>query len=540
MRFRTYCTAVAAAVFTAAPGVASAQAPQPAPGDAAFVVFLRNTQIGREQVTLARTESGWIITSSGSLGAPLEFTLTRFEMKYAADWAPQEMRLEARVRETPVAILTSFSLKSAINEITQAGRTGAKTDQITARAVVLPNNVFGAYEALAARLWNSTADTQIPLYIVPQTEIKATVKSVTDETLTGPGGAVPTRRFTLSLENPSGPVTATLLVDNRLRLVRFELPDVGLQVVREDASSVATRTQVARNPTDADVTIPANGFQLAGTLTTPPSVAGRLRYPAVVLVGGASPGDRDEVINGVPVFTELARALADAGQIVLRYDSRGAGQSGGRIDAVTLADYADDAIAAMKWLARQDRVDARRIVLAGYTDGGAVALIAAAHEKKIAGVVTLNASGSLGTDLVLAQQRRLLDEMNLPPNDRQARIELQKKIQAAVISGKGWEGIPESLRRQSDTPWFRSILTYNPALVLPHVRQPLLVIEGDQDANVPPSEADLLGQIANTRKKTPPATVVHIPDVNQTFADPKTRAISGKLVSAMVDWIRKL
>jgi pimeloyl-ACP methyl ester carboxylesterase len=93
--------------------------------------------------------------------------------------------------------------------------------------------------------------------------------------------------------------------------------------------------------------VPANGFQLAATMTTPPSIAGRLRYPAVVLVGGASPADRDEVIDGVPIFAQLAGKLAGAGHIVLRYDRRGAGQSGGRPDALTAAHYADDTIAAV-------------------------------------------------------------------------------------------------------------------------------------------------------------------------------------------------
>jgi pimeloyl-ACP methyl ester carboxylesterase len=540
MPFRLYCTALAAALL-AAPGAASSQqTPQPTPGDAAFGVFVRNTQIGREQVTLSRTESGWIITSSGSLGAPLDFNLTRFEIKYATDWEPQEMRLDAKVRETQIGVSTSFTLTTAINDITQAGRIGSKTDQISARTIVLPNNVFGAYEVLAARLWDTTAGAELPLYIVTQREIKATVKSVSDQVLTGPGGSVPTRRFDLSLQNAAGTVNAIVVVDNHLRLVRFELPDVGVQVVREDASSVAVRTQIARNPTDAEVMIPANGFQIAGTMTTPRSVEGRLRHPAVVLVGGTSPADRDQVIGGIPVFTQLARALSEAGVVVLRYDRRGSGQSGGRTDSATLQDYADDAIAAMKWLAKQNGVDSHQVVLAGYEDGGAVAFGAAAREKRIAGVITMNASGSLGADLLLAQQKRMLDEMNLSAADRDARIELQKKIQAAVISGKGWEGIPEPLRRQADTPWFKSMLTYNPALVVAKVHQPLLIIHGELDKNVPSSEADLLAQIADSRKKAGPATVVHVPDVDRTFADPQTRAVSGALVSAIVEWIHKL
>ena len=181
-------------------------------------------------------------------------------------------------------------MTTAINEITQGGRTVSKEDQISARTIVMPNNVFGSYEALAARLSIAAVGAEIPIYVVPQTEVKATVRAMSEQTLTGPGGSVPTRRFELTLQNPGAPIDAVAVIDDKLRLVRFEIPSVGLLVVREDASSVATRAQTARNPTDADVSIPANGFNLAGTMTAPPGVAGRLRHPAVVLVGGADAG----------------------------------------------------------------------------------------------------------------------------------------------------------------------------------------------------------------------------------------------------------
>ena len=251
---------------------------------------------------------------------------------------------------------------------------------------------------------------------------------------------MPTRRFELAFQNPGvASLDAIAVIDDKLRLVRFEIPLVGLLVVREDASSVATRVQTARNPTDADVSIPANGFTLAGTLTAPPGVAGRLRHPAVVLVGGPAPADRDEVIDGIPVFAQLAKALADSGTLVVRYDRRGGGQSGGRTETATLADYADDVSAVVRWLSKRDDVDKRRIVVAGRGDGGAVALIAAARDNAIDGVVTLDAGGSPGADLILRQQQRVLDGLKLPPADRQARIDLQKRSRrpsSAVPAGR--------------------------------------------------------------------------------------------------------
>jgi uncharacterized protein len=539
MRF--HCTALAVAVVMAA-GTATAQPAPVAPGvgEATFSIFLRSNQIGREQVALSKTESGWIITSTGRTGAPVDFSITRFEIKYATDWHPLEMSLEARLRNAAVAVKTSFTTTTAINEVTQNGNTVSKEDLVSARTIVMPNNVFGSYEALAARLSTAAVNDEVPVYIVPQTEIKVKVRGVSDQTLTGPDGSLATHRYELTFQNPGTPLNAILVIDSRSRLVRFEIPDVGLLVVRDDASSVAVRPETMRNPTDADVSIPANGFNLAGTLTTPPGVAGRLHYPAVVLIGGATPADRDETIDGVPVFAQLARLLADSGHIVLRYDRRGAGQSGGRTETVTLADYADDAAAAAKWLSKRDDVDTRRIVAAGLGDGGAVALLAAAREKNIDGVVTLNAAGSRGADLLLRQQEQVLDALKLPPADRQARIDLQKKIQAAVISGTGWEGVPPAMRRQADTPWFKSMLSYDPAQALARVKQPLLIVQGDQDTSVPAQEADRLAELARARKKAAPPELAHIPDVNHALVPTGDKTVSPKVATALAEWIKKL
>ena len=233
------------------------------------------------------------------------------------------------------------------------------------------------------------------------------------------------------------------------------------------------------------------------------------------------------------MFAQLAKALADAGILVLRNDRRGGGQSGGRTESATLSDYADDVSAAVRWLRKRDDVDTRRIVVAGRGDGGAVALIAGTRDKSIVGVVTLGAGGSKGGDLILQQQERVLDSLKLPPEERQARIDLQKKIQAAVVSGTGWQGVPDAMRRQADTPWFKSVLTYDPAEVLPKMNRPLLIIHGDLDPAVPAAEADRLAELARARKKAPPVDLLHIPDADQKLSSPKVAA-------AIADWIKKL
>jgi fermentation-respiration switch protein FrsA (DUF1100 family) len=537
---KVHCTALALAVALGAVRPAAQTPELPATGDAAFAIFLQGVQIGREQVNVARGPSGWIITSSGHTDAPLDFTVTRFEAKYAPDWQPLELTLEARLRNAIAMVKTSFGLTTAINEVTQNSKTVGKEDQISAKTIVLPNNVFGAYEALAVRLRGAAAGAELPIYVVPQAEVKLRVRAVSDQALSGPGGGINTRRYDVTFANPDRPIDAVVVVDDRSRLVRFELPAPGLLVVREDAASVALRPETARNPTDADVTIAANGFNLAGTLTTPPGVAGRLRHPAVLLVGGVTPSDRDQVVGGIPVFAQLAKGLADTGHVVLRYDRRGGGQSGGRTETATLSEYAEDVSSAVRWLARRNDVDKKRIVVAGYGDGASAALIAASRNKEIDGVITIGGAATRGADLILQQQQQVLDALNLPPEERQHRIELQKKIHAAVINGTGWDGVPEPMRRRADTPWFKSVLTFDPAQVMKRVKQPILILHGERDPNIPATEADRLSQLASERKKVIAPEVVKVAGVTNALAAPDARTIDPAVVNAIAEWIKRL
>jgi fermentation-respiration switch protein FrsA (DUF1100 family) len=506
-----------AAAQTAAPAA-------PVPGDSSLTIFLRGVEVGRMQSNLARADSTWVVTSTGRFG---DLVLNRFEMKYDADWQPLGMRLEVTQAERQTVISTSFGLTTAVNEITQNGATAAKTDQITARTVVLPNNFYASYEALAARLATSSPGAEIPIYVPPQAEVKLSVKDVTPETIETPGGVVSLRKFTLVLHNAGTDIDATVAIDARNRFARLEIPSAALAVARSDLAGVNARRQTMRNSTDADVTIPSNGFNIAGTLTMPRGV-GRLRHPTVVLVGGSGPVDRDEAVSGIPIFAQLAGALSERGYMVLRYDKRG----------------------IVKWLAKRDDVDPRRIAVVGHSEGGAVAMIAASKEKRIGSLVLVAATGSTGADLVLEQQKHQLDLMKLPDSERQQKIDLQQKVHAAVLSEKGWESVPEDVRRQADTAWFKSLLQFDPARVMPQIKQPILIVQGDLDTQVPPHHAERLAELARKRKNAPPVEAVHLPGVNhllvkattgevQEYAQLQDKAITPDVATTVAEWLKR-
>ena len=540
----------------APPAAAPAQAAPAGPiaataieGESDFTLFLAGKRVGSEQVRVARGGSGWIISSTAQYGPPVNVTVNRFELKYTPDWQPTDLHIEATQPNRTFALTTSFGVTTATNVITQNGTSSSKTDQISARTIVLPNNFYAGYVGLAARLAATAAGADLAVYVAPSAEVKVNVKSVADEQISSPAGPLATRVYVLTIQNPGGPLDAAVAIDLRGRLVRVEIAAAGLRLIRSDLAGVAMRSQPIRNPTDTDVIIPAPGFNLAGTLTMPPGV-GKLRHPSVVLVAGSGAVERDEVVAGIPIFAQLAGALAQQGFVVLRYDKRGVGQSGGRSERATLQDYADDLTAAVKWLAGRPDVDPRRIAVAGHSEGGAVAMLAAAREGKIARLVLIAAPGRTGGELILEQQRHMLDVMKTPEAERQAKIELQQKIQAAVIAEKGWEGVPPELRAQADSTWFRSLLLFDPAKVMPRVKQPILIVQGDLDTQVTPANADALAALARARKKAAPVEVLHVPDVNHLLVPAKTGEVSEyaslsdqkvapAIMSAIAEWLKK-
>ena len=119
---------------------------------------------------------------------------------------------------------------------------------------------------------------------------------------------------------------------------------------------------------------------------------------------------------------------------MLRYDKRGTGQSGGREEAATIDDYAEDVRAAVTFLRERKDVDPKRVVLFGHSEGAWVALVAASKdEENVAAVVLAGGASGTGGQLVLEQQSHLVENTTLSPAERQARIDLQKHIQAAVV-----------------------------------------------------------------------------------------------------------
>ncbi len=525
----SHLTGVLLAILLTA-STALGQAPPPLPATengTQFLVFFRSQPIGREEVVVTRMGDGWVVKGTSRLGPPIDITTRVAEVDYDMQWRPKSLIVDGVVRGQDVTLKTTFNGTKATNVIAVQGAPQSKVDEVSADPVVLPNTFLGSYAVLAMRLQGKVAGAELRAYIAPQAEIAIRVTGAVLESISTARGTIQSMHYTLTFINPppTGDLAVNLWADTGGRLLRLNIPAQQIEMAREDIASVASRTTAFSNPNDETVTIPSVGFNIAGTITKPKSDK---PLPAVILIAGAGTADRDETVAGIPVFGQLARDLAAAGFVVVRYDKRGIGQSGGRAESATIADYAEDARQVMLWLEKRKDVDKDRISLAGYSEGAMAAMLTAGRERgKIKALLLLAGPSTSGNELVLEQQKHLLSKMPIDDAQRAEKQALQEEINAAVIKGTGWADIPEAARRVADTPTFYSYLTFNPQKAMNDTRQPVLIVQGELDTQVLPYHADKLAELARARKGDKAAIeVVKVPGVNHLLVPAKTGEVA--------------
>ncbi|HEX4912695.1 MAG TPA: alpha/beta fold hydrolase [Vicinamibacterales bacterium] len=527
--------------FTSAPSLsrlavallllATAALPAPAQtaaaeGNTQFLVFLGGRPVGREEVVVLKVQEGWIVRGSSRLGQPIDITSRVAEVQYDSEWRPTSLHIDGVVRGQDVSLKTTFAGGRASNVIAIQGKTQSKEDPVAVDTIVLPNSFLGSYAALAKRLQGRTAGAELRGYIAPQAEVPIRVLAVTQERIETPRAAIAVSRYSLVVSNPppAGEMPMNLWADQNGDLIRMQIPAQQLELAREDIASAASRTTAFSLPGDESVTIPALGFNLGGTITRPKTAG---LAPALILIGGSGPTDRDETVAGIPIFGQIARELVNAGFAVVRYDKRGVGQSGGRGESATIADYAEDARWVLNWLEDQKGIDKERIGLVGHSEGALAAMLLAARERgKVKAIALLAAPSTNGSTVVLEQQKHILSKMPIEDAERAEKVALQEKINNAVIKGTGWNDIPEAARRVADTPWFYSFLTFDPRRAMNDTRQPVLIVQGELDTQVMPYHADRLAEFARARRAKAAVEVAKVPGVNHLLVPAKTGDVS--------------
>jgi pimeloyl-ACP methyl ester carboxylesterase len=243
--------------------------------------------------------------------------------------------------------------------------------------------------------------------------------------------------------------------------------------------------------------------QLAGTYTVP---AGKGPFPAVALLTGSGPEDRNSTLFGHQPFAVLADYLTRRGVAVLRFDDRGVGQSGGTLAGTTSLDYAADARAALAWLRARPEVKKNKVGLVGHSQGGTSAIEAAGQPLGPNMLVLLAAPGLPGDELIMQQalalarlqqvdsvqlryieraQRQVIDIVEQNPDNTQARTKLLPLLNQGGATDPATLARLDAQINQATSPSYRHLLADRPATTLPKVHCPVLALGGSKDAQVP-------------------------------------------------------
>jgi uncharacterized protein len=299
--------------------------------------------------------------------------------------------------------------------------------------------------------------------------------------------------------------------------------------------------------TETDVTVGKAPWALPGTLSMP---KGAGPFPAVILLAGSGPQDRDETIGPNKPLRDLAWGLASNGIAVLRYEKRttayGAKMAADPTKITVHQETMDDAEAAISLLRATAGIDPARIVIAGHSLGGYLApRIATEVPGRLAGIALIEAPTSSFQHLVLAQFEYLASPEGGANPNAVAQLPTIRTQVALVESGKVTASTPASeLPLGVPAAYWLDLRGYNPAATAKKLAIPIFITQGGRDYQVPPTE--LAGWRTALASRTD-VSIHQYPALNHLLmagsgpARPAEFAVPGhvapELVADLVAWV---
>jgi len=315
------------------------------------------------------------------------------------------------------------------------------------------------------------------------------------------------------------------------------------------------------------------GIILAGTLTFPFEKG---PFPAVLLITGSGPQDRNEMVYGHRPFLVLADYLTRQGIAVLRVDDRGVGKSTGDFSQATSEDFASDILAGIEYLKTRKEINPKQIGLIGHSEGGLIAPMVAVKSADVAFIVLMAGTGLTGEEILYLQSDLISKAMGVNEEEIAKSRQFNEKIFSVIKEEEDNEIAKERLRQMvmaylaelSDeeknsigypeeylkaqlqnllSPWSRFFLTYDPKPTLTKVKCPVLAINGEKDLQVPPRENLTVIEEALKSGGNQDYTIKEIPNLNHLFQTAQTglpseyakieETISPIALKIIGDWI---
>jgi pimeloyl-ACP methyl ester carboxylesterase len=286
------------------------------------------------------------------------------------------------------------------------------------------------------------------------------------------------------------------------------------------------------------------GIHLAGTLTLPKKDG---VFPAVILISGSGPQNRDEELLGHKPFLVLSDFLTKNGIAVLRFDDRGTGKSTGYFKGATTFDFAKDVEYAIEYLQKRKEINKNKIGLIGHSEGGIIAPIIASENENIDFIVLMAGAALRGDKLLLLQKYKIETQMGihkqLVENNQQIfagayEIILNQRIKNELVSdtlskyftSKYGTALPDkqktALINQLSSPWMLNFIRLDPIVYLSKVNCPVLAINGSMDLQVPSKENLEIIEDNFRKNKNTSVKVKELKNLNHLFQECKTGSIS--------------
>ena len=289
------------------------------------------------------------------------------------------------------------------------------------------------------------------------------------------------------------------------------------------------------------------GITLAGTFSKPNSGG---PFPALLLITGSGPQNRDEELLGQKPFLVIADYLTRRRIAVLRVDDRGIGKSTGNFRAATTEDFAGDVRSGINYLKTRSDVNPKKIGLLGHSEGGIIAPMVASRSTDVAYIILMAGPSLRGAQILSMQDSLISAAMGVPTERIVHRLKvnralfaivqaesdttrLRQRIRSAVeqsmaadsvMGGKINREEMEATVNQIVSPWFRFFLTYDPAPALEKVTCPILALDGSKDLQVPAEENIKGMELAFKKSGNKRAKAMMLPGLNHLFQKAETGA----------------
>jgi hypothetical protein len=294
--------------------------------------------------------------------------------------------------------------------------------------------------------------------------------------------------------------------------------------------------------TEREVTVGTDDWRLPGTLTVP---KGAGPFPAVVLVHGSGPNDRDESVGGFKVFKDLSQGLASGGVAVLRYEKR-TRVHGARLgivkDFTVKQETIDDAVLGVALLRSTEGIDPRRVFVLGHSLGGYLLPRIMERDQKLAGGIAL-AGSTRPLEVLLVEQIRYLTSFAPESEASKQQVERTEKQAAQIKEAASGKPTEEMLAGAPASYWV-DLKDYDPAAMAAKLALPLLILQGERDYQVTMKDFARWQSALGGRQN---ATLRSYPKLNHLFAAGEGRStpaeysqpghVDAEVVADLRKWI---